>query len=295
MIWLLVLGGLLALYGAVLFLIVWVSVHPKRIPVFISPGSLEVPQEDVEFTTSDGILIRAWWVPAAGAKTAVIYSHGYLMNRSELTPVAAKLWREGCSGLLLDLRAHGRSGGKITGLGVHEKAEVTAAMAWVRSRHPETKVVLMGSSMGCAASVLAVEDDRASADALVLDSAYADLADASLGWWRFLGGKVLERLFYPTLWIGPLFVGYRPQSIDLAASLRRIGPKPTLLLHGDRDVLATPANAQRNAEAAGASGTIVWFEGCDHSEGRWIQPAKYYDSLLGFLRQHDLIEGPKPS
>ncbi len=287
MIWLIL---AIAIYLAVLFAVAWLSIHPYRIPFYLSPGSLGAPQEEVEFASSDGTRLQAWWIPAEGARTVALFVHGYMMNRCELVPEAHLLWRHGLSCLVMDLRCHGRSGGKQCSLGVHERRDVAAAVHFVRERVPDARVLLIGSSMGSAASALALADDPALADAIVLDSAYGRLDRAIMGWWRFLGGNLLAAVFCPMPLIGWPLTRVNPFRTDIAEALPRIGEKPALFFHGRCDNLALPSEAIRNFAAACGPKEIVWFEGCGHSEGRWEQPELYREALLAFLKEHGFVE-----
>ena len=287
MIWI---GTILVVYFLVIVGVAWLSVHPVRTPLFLSPGAMELPQEDVEFTTADGIRIRGWWMAAEGRqerKTVVILLHGYLMTRSELTPLGARLWKQGCSCLLIDFRAHGSSGGKKCGVGWLERLDVGAAMAWVREREPDARIVLIGSSMGAAALSLAAAE-FGGASALILDCGYSRLTSAALGWWRFIGGKWLALAFAPTVLAAAPLVGVNPFKVDVARALTKAN-LPTLLIHGELDMLALPSEAERNLAACGDKGKLIWMPNSNHAEGRWIHPELYENAVMAFLREHDLI------
>lgn len=277
-------AALLLLYLFLIFGVAWFSLHPIRTPIFLSPATFEVPQENVTIPVED-FNLAAWWVDCDGAKTVIIFSHGYVMNRSELAGEAAWLFRKGYASLLVDLRAHGRSGGKKSGLGYFEKADLAAAAAWVRERKPGTKIVLAGTSMGAAASALAAEE--IGADALILDSCYGRLAEAVNGWWRFLGGRPLQIFLAPTVWVAGPLAGFNPRRVDVADALARLRI-PVLFLHGERDTLSIASDARRNAERCGGPHELVWFERCNHSEGRWIHPERYRNAMLNFLKCHGL-------
>ncbi len=281
--------GILAVYLLILVAIAWVSLHPFRMPVFVSPGAMGAPQEEVEFK-SDGNLIRGWWVQAEDPNAPVmVLLHGYMMNRAELSPVAYQLWRRGVSSLVIDFRAHGRSQGNKSGLGWYERHDVAASVAFARSRAPGAKIGLLGSSMGSAASALAMGDDPSLADILILDSCYSRLSSAVLGWWRFLGGKVLAAILSPTVLVAAPFAGFNPFSIDISKALAKIGDKPVLVLHGACDTLALPSEAERNLAVIPGPKKIVWFAGCSHSEGRWEQPDLYHQELFDFLDLHGFL------
>ena len=268
---------LIAAYLVLLIGVAWVSLHPPRTPIYLSPASLGAPQEDVQV---EGL--QAWWVPAEDAKVAVVLVHGYIMNRAELAPEAVALWQRGASCLLLDLRAHGRSPGKLCTLGVQERHDVAAASRWIRERQPGVPVILYGSSRGAAASVFAVAEDPTLADALILDSVYGRLSRAANGWWEFIGGKWLRLLLSPAFPLSDPFTGLRLRHADVAKSLESF-KKPVLFLHGTADVLASRDEAGRNVAAAGNFGTVTWFEGMNHAEGRWNRVAEYRKSLFAFV------------
>ncbi len=283
-------------YVGLLFLVAWFSVHPRRLPIFLSPGSLGTAQESVEIASEGDIKLAGWWVERPESEVVCLLCHGYIMNRSEPAPLAAYLYHLGLSSLLFDFRAHGKSGGNKTGLGWSEREDVRAAVLWIRERRPGAKIVIFGSSMGGAAAALAVGEEPDLADALVLDSAYSKLSEAVNGWWRFLGGKGLAAALRPTIFFSTLMVDFNPKHVDVAEALEKLKGKPILILHGDKDDLAVPADARRNLAAAGERARLVWFEGCGHSEGRWMHPARYHQELLSFLQESGFVpDSPKSS
>lgn len=281
--------GLVALYVLAMLAISWISLHPPRLPLYLSPGAFGAPQEEVAFEAG-GVPLRGWWMEsrAERPKVAVVFAHGYMMSRCELAPEAFYLWQRGAACLLLDQRRHGRSGGGKSTLGYLERHDVAAAVRFARARAPEAKILLVGSSMGAAASALAVAEDPSLVDALVLDSCYGRLSGAILGWWRFLGGKFLAALLAPTAFLAIPMAGFNPFRVDIGRHLCRLEGVPVLLFHGTKDDLALPSEARRNFEALPGPKEIVWFEGCGHSEGRWLFPDRYHEALVGFMERAGL-------
>lgn len=271
-------------YLGVMWLVAWKSAAPIRVPLFFSPGQIGLPQESVEFVTEDGHRLSGWWMGRRDAKTIGIFIHGYMMNRSELASMAVMLWQRGAACLLFDTRAHGASGGRLTGFGYSERLDVRAAVDFARRQIPGARIVLFGSSMGGAAAAFAVAEDPALADALVLDSAYSRLDRAALGWWRFLGGRPLMVVMAPTLLFSRTFLPFRMRDADVAKALEE-GDRPTLILHGREDRLAPAADAERNFAACNGRSRLVWFEGCNHSAGRFAQPEVYTDAVFGWLTE----------
>src|SRR5580658_8129031 len=225
----------LGVYALVLIAIAYISVHPYRIPFWISPGVLGAPQEEVEFMSGDGARIRGWWVGSDRSPNVAVLAHGYMMNRCELTPEAHLLWQHGISCLLIDLRSHGKSLGPMCSLGFKERADVLAAARFARQRSPEGRIVAIGSSMGASAMAFAAGEEPSAFDVLVLDSAYGKLSSAILGWWRFLGGPLLSYALAPMPVVAWPLIGLNPFVVDVREALEKIGEMPVLFFHGKRD------------------------------------------------------------
>lgn len=275
--------GLLVLYLLVILAVTWISVRPFRTPIYFGPGALGLPQEEIKFRTSDDLELKGWWVVPKDPVAIIVMSHGYAMNRSEMSPLAIRLFELGCASLVYDFRAHGRSPGKRCGCGVFEAEDVCAAVEYAKSRLPGVPVVLIGSSMGAAASALAVAKHPHLSSMVVLDCSYSRLPSAVLGWWRFLGGRPLAFLLSPTVLAGYLFNRVNPFKVDIAKAIEKAEDTQFLLLHGDQDTLALPSEAVRNRDAAPDRCKLVWLPKCGHAEGRWVHPNLYEGSVIRFL------------
>lgn len=277
------------IYLGALCAVAWYSLRPFRTPLFMSPGALGAPQEALALPSTDGVLLAAWWVPSDRSSTVAILAHGYMMNRSELAPVSFWLWQHGISSLSIDFRAHGRTRGGVSTVGWREADDIEAAVAEARRRVPDARIVIIGSSMGSAAAAFAVARG-APCDALVLDSCYSSLLQASYGWWRFLGGRVLSWVLGPAIFLAVPFARLNPFKVDVSRALAAIRC-PVLMLHGRCDDLALPREAERNLAALAGQAEMVWFDDCGHSEFRWVQPQRYYSALESFLLGHGRLRG----
>ena len=283
--------ALAALYAVMVVVATYVSVHPPRVPLWLSPAMLGFPQEDVKIDTG-GLTLTGWWTDCGDGNLVIVCCHGYLMNRCELMPFIVTLADLGASWLFFDFRCHGKSGGRLCTMGRDEATDVAAAVRFVRARRPGAKIVLFGSSMGGSASAIAVGDDPGLADGLVLDGAYSSMDEAGRGWWDFLGGKVAAVLLRPTLWIGRLFVGFNPAKVVIADYLMKAQHKPVLFLAGDDDPVVPIASLERNVVASGSLTWVEKFEGSGHGEARFREPERYVDAVRRFVRGEVLGVGP---
>ena len=274
----------LGIYVVVLVVLALISLHPYRIPFWISPAQLGAPQEDVIYGQADGKALRGWWVPNDRSKNVAVLAHGYMMNRCELTPEAFWLWQRGFSCLVVDLRCHGKSGGDKCLLGIAEKQDVKAAVEFAARKVPDGKVVLIGSSMGSVACTMALSERHDLAEALVLDSAFGRLTSAMTGWWSWLGGRYVGKILTPVCLVAWPMAGFNPFKVDVREYIRKLPAElPILMIHGCRDTLAQPSEARRNYDAIRGPKDQLWFDGCNHSEGRWLYPDRYREALGRFL------------
>ncbi|MBL8048723.1 MAG: alpha/beta fold hydrolase [Chthonomonas sp.] len=276
------LGIVALLYLGILYAVARFSVHPFRTPLFFSPGLIGVPQENVKVIGREGKQLSAWWLPNPEAKTVIILAHGYMMNMSEPSAVAAKLNERGYACLLFDFPGHGRSPNAVVTLGLREAEDVAGAVALAREKMPHAKVVVWGSSMGAAATVLASPNLKL--DGMVLDSVYAELLQAAQGWWLFLGGKTLQFFMRPTLIFARVLAKVRLKDGRVTEALKKTDC-PVLLMHGDADTMVPLAEAERNQRARAGIDLHV-YHGCNHAEGRWVHSGQYYADLYEWLERH---------
>ncbi len=99
--------------------------HPpaERSPLEESPADYDIDYKDVALTTSDGFNLAAWYIPSQNG-AAVIAQHGYLSDRSGMLLEAGMLVRHGYGVIMVDLRAHGNSDGKLITFGKKEVLDV---------------------------------------------------------------------------------------------------------------------------------------------------------------------------
>jgi pimeloyl-ACP methyl ester carboxylesterase len=226
-----------------------------------------------DVVTADGVPIAGLYIPAAAGTgptgPTVVLVHGWNANKSEVLRYAVPL-HEQFNIVAFDLRGSGRSGEAPITFGVQERLDVRAVIDWLeRTKHPSA-IGLMGNSMGGAAALAeAVDDPRVRG--LVLDSTHASVVE--------LIGTELSTVHrhprYPGAWAMTagiwLRTGHNPASVDPADTVRRLGDRPLLLIHGSRDIVDVPRNsAERTLAAAKAAGVEAELRMCDGSHGTLI-------------------------
>jgi len=275
-------GSITILYILALFLVARASIYPPRVPEFISPGQMGLPQENVEFPSRDGHRLSGWWVPGE-EDLVVICAHGYMMNRCEFVPMARALAESGASLLFFDFRAHGQSDRTKCTIGPNESRDVLGAIDYAETRCPGAQIAILGSSMGAAASVLATVEEPSKVDGLILDGLYRSLHEAGKGWWLFLGGRALQSILGPTIIFGRMLTGVSPKQVRIDLALGTLAGKPILIFNGTADPIVPVSSAQANFDSAGSNAHIEWFEGAGHGNPRFREPVRYEQLVRAFL------------
>ena len=229
------------------------------------PDAAGLPYEPVALTTSDGLRLSAWFVPAGEPRGAVLFCHGNAGNISYRFDTLRILHDLGLSTLIFDYRGYGESEGRPNEDGTYRDAE--AAWRWLieeKGMAPERIVVFGRSLGGGVASWLAAEHPPG---ALVLESTFTSLPDMGAWIYPFLPVRLLARIHYPTLERMP----------KLAC--------PVLVAHSRDDTLVPYDHGRRLFEAAAEPKAFLELQG-DHNGGFMDMGQAYPDGLDAFISQH---------
>lgn len=291
------LGGFLRRHGRSVALLVvgiavvvpvalmWVRVHPARVPLDDDPGRHGLRYEDVAFASPlDGTTLRGWYIhaPRWSGRTLVVVA-GIDDNRLAggiTLPLAEALVADGFDVLAFDLRAQGESGGDTLSFGAREQDDVLGAVAFARARGAR-HVAVLGFSMGAAAAMLAAARTP-DIEALVLDSAFADWEQTlrpqlRSGW--HLPGPLVD---YAVLLYG-ILSGTDPGSVAPARVVGDLARRPMLFISGADDTAVDPADGATMAAAAGPSAAYVLVPGAGHVGAYRADPATYTERARAFL------------
>lgn len=232
----------------------------------VPPAASTLPgSEEAELRTTDGLTLRAWFVPARSPVSAtVLLLNGNAGNRSDRAPLASSLSAAGFAVLLFDYRGYGGNPGdpSETGLLLDARAahDYLASRADVDSR----RIVYYGESLGAAVAVaLAAERPPL---ALVLRSPFTSLAE-------------IGRHHYPSLPIHPLLLQDRYPSIDLIGAVR----SPVLVIAGALDRVVPPDHSRRLYEAASEPKRFVLIPDGDHNDAAPAQRRQSIDEVARFV------------
>ena len=173
-------------------------------------------------------------------------------------------------------------GERIT-FGHLEALDAEAAVEFARQRAPSERLAMIGISLGGAAALLAPKP--LNVDALILESVYPDIDDATanrLESYLGVGGRLLTPAYMRLM---PLVLGFEPgqlRPIDRIASVRA----PVLVLSGAEDPYTTLAEARDLFEHAHERKSFWSVPGASHVDLFHFAPDDYRRHVLPFLATH---------
>jgi fermentation-respiration switch protein FrsA (DUF1100 family) len=237
------------------------------------PGTVGLEYEALSLTVSDGVVLRAWWIPGPAADSPVMLClHGNGGNLSHRTDKMKLFHDAGAAQLWLEWRGYGESGGSPDEQGLYRDA--LAAWAWLNAVKlvPATRLVLYGESLGAGPAIELAT--RVPAAGLIVDSGFTSLTD-------------MARVVLP--WFPARLARMR---FDNLSRLPRV-TIPTLFLHSPTDEIIPYMMARRNLSASGAARkSLVDLKG-SHNEGFLQTGAAYPKAIRDFLESLPK-EAPKP-
>lgn len=175
--------------------------NPSQTDVSLAVGS--VPRAiNATLETTDGEMLKAWWVAPAAGHPVYLYLHGNAGNLegSFTQPTGraerfAGLTLEGAGLLALSWRGYGGSSGSPSETGFLQDAD--AALAWVRQQVPDANIILFGESLGTGvATQLAAREQFA---ALILDSPFTSIVNVGAERYPWLPVKLLSKDHFDSL------------------------------------------------------------------------------------------------
>lgn len=277
----LVLGG-----AALAYLLkrqVEVLVIPVRKPPPFTPAVANLPYRDITLTTADGLKIAGWYIPGSRPE-AIIVVHGINANRAAMLPTASLLAGAGYPLLLIDLRGHGQSEGKLVTYGYREALDVQAAADFLDALPEVERIGVVGSSLGGAAVARAAAADPR-LEAVVIQISYSSLTDA-------VEDAFEELTIFPKWPFAPLVValaerrtGVEIGQVDSARDLATIAPRPLLIIHTTDDHLFPLRHAQKMYAVAGEPKELWIIENFGHGDPALAREAEYRARVVGFFER----------
>jgi pimeloyl-ACP methyl ester carboxylesterase len=162
----------------------WLLSKPMQMRVGDPPADLHT--QSISFASDSGATVRGWWCPTANSRGAVLLLPGIRANRLSMVDRARFLRRAGYAILLIDFQATGETKGDHITFGWKESRDVIAAVDFIHHVEPSNRIVVVGSSLGGAAALLATPPLKV--EGLVLEAVYPKSKSQRATEWKIISG-----------------------------------------------------------------------------------------------------------
>lgn len=249
---------------------------------------LSQKSEDVYIKSFDGFDLYASFfaVPDSNAKSTVLMCHGFHgVAPRDFAGLPEFYLSLGYNVLVINQRAHNKSGGKYLTYGIKERFDCRDWILYLNNRLGNDKpVFLHGLSMGCATVLMASGLELPSnVKGIVADCGYTSPYDIILSVLK--NGMKLPA--FPIMPLSEILVkciagfGLKEYSTLDAMKTNRI---PILFVDGDKDDFVPTWMTQKNYETCVAEKRIFWVKGAKHAESYFMDKEGYEAEVKDFLK-----------
>lgn len=228
-----------------------------------TPVDLNLPFEDIWFTSSDAVRLHGWLIPASSPDYLLLFCHGNAGNISHRLDNVRLLHNRGISVFIFDYRGYGRSQGRINEKGFYLDSEAAYEVARKWAEQNEAKLVVFGRSLGgIAATHLGATKH---CDGLILESTFTNMG-------------AMARAHYPLPFAESL-LKHRLNAVDQIIEVRI----PKLFFHGDKDRIVPIKLGRKLFEAAPNPKEFVVLPGAGHNDTYFVGGKDYFKKIERFF------------
>jgi alpha-beta hydrolase superfamily lysophospholipase len=250
-------------------------------------GRTAATKEDFDVRAPDGVELRGWKIrPLSPNGDWVLLLHGMSDNRSGVLGHAEFLLRHGCSVVMMDARAHGKSGGNMATYGWKERYDTVAITDALYSTEHVRHLFALGVSMGASIALQsAAVEPRI--EAVVAEDPFANLREVSYDYAGLDISPLLGKtLFRPAVILAMHSIikegGFDPENVspEKAVTVRAF---PILLICGTRDHRIPCRHSERIYNAARGPKELWIVDGAGHAAAFGYAPAEYERRVITFF------------
>ena len=248
---------------------------------------LEQNGTEVEIISKDGLKLVGYEIKARqNSNIWVIAVHGYMGSGTDMIPYVEKFRSYGYNGLIIDLRAHGRSEGQYIGMGWLDRYDLRMWIDKIIEENKNCKIILYGISMGASTvSMTTGEELPKEVKLAIADCGYTSV------WEEFAVHlkKILHVLPFPLLYVASfmskMFVGYGFKEASTIKQLKK-SKTPTLFIHGKKDKFVPFSMLDKIYKSAQCEKEKLEIEEAAHAESCNINPDKYWGTIEKFIEKY---------
>lgn len=243
----------------------------------------ELPHEDWEITSHDGLSLKGIFYPGTTEKT-MIWVHGYTSHAERESAFPGLFYHSmGYNILVPYLRSHGPSEGRYISFGALESMDIRKWVELVNQRHPNGSILIHGLSMGGGVVLDLATREMKNVKCLIADAPTVSIPHAfeSIVGGTFKSGsqqilRCLKDKYNRTFcvdveeydWQKRISCGKYPLLLSAGSNENM---EDTLALLKERNPMPT---------------TVVILPSCNHGNGMYKQTEMYQSAIKAFVQTH---------
>ena len=245
------------------------------------------PCEDIYIKSHDGLTLYARYYHNADGAPVEIQMHGYRGHAlRDFCGGARDARGRGHNLILVDQRAHGKSGGRSITFGIKERYDCLDFINYAIERFgSDTKIIILGMSMGAATVLMASGLGLPrNVRAIMADCPYSSPRDIICSVITKMG--LPARLCFPLVRLGGMIFG----GFDICSAEAKDAVKssrvPTIILHGEADSFV-PCYMSREIfeNCKMEKKMLVTFPGAEHGVSYLCDKDRYLGAVEKFMEE----------
>lgn len=247
----------------------------------------EIPYEAVTISAQDGTKLSARYYHVRDGAPLQIQFHGYRGTAVRDFCGGNKLAREaGQNTLVVDQRAHGKSGGTTITFGIRERMDCLCWAEYANQRFgSDTPIFLSGVSMGAATVLMASELELpTNVIGIIADCPYSS-PEAIIRKVCREDMRLPPILVMPFIRLGARLFGHFDLREASAVQAVRNTNVPILLLHGEDDRFVPCDMSREIFDACTGEQTRITFPGAGHGLSYIVDTGTYSEAVSRFVDQ----------
>lgn len=246
--------------------------------------NVNLPQSNIpwkEITlTANSQPVAGWYFQGAVNKPALLLLHGIGESRLAMYGQAEYFANRNWSVLLIDLPGHGESPASHITLGVKESYAVHASYQFLKKQHSNSKIGVIGFSLGGASVVLG--ETIAPFDAIVLESVYSNLEQAVTNRMTMRFGTAGIHLAKLMELHVPSVIGISCNDIAPLSTISKISV-PVLIVAGEKDQRTHLWESEQLFNRANNPKRLWIVHGMGHEHSYTADSLGYEQNVISFL------------
>ncbi len=242
-----------------------------------------IPYADIEIKSYDGLTLKGKYYETKKGAPIELMFHGYRGSAErDLCGGIERCFTLKRNVLIVDQRAHGKSGGNVITFGLKESQDVLSWIDYINTKFGEKqKIILCGISMGAATVMLAAGEE-------LPKNVIGVLADCGYTSAKEIICKVIENMRLPSKFLYPfvrlgaiIFGGFDTDKACPKNALRNC-KIPIIFIHGESDNFVPSYMSKMNFDIVTSKKKLFTVKNAGHGAAYLVEPQNYLNTLTNF-------------